>query len=164
MRKALRAVSKSVPAALARFLNRIMPTVSGVLSAVFSLEGILLLWLFLFILSVISRLLHWSTFIILLLLSLVLAQVSSASSLMFAQVGAAADLREKMKEVLNIIMIFGFLYGTIRIIGGAAQMRRGEYEEGKAAIVSGALIAAAPLIMRILYEIFFNGDGSLFGK
>jgi len=82
----------------------------------------------------------------------------------FAQAGAVPELKSKLEDVLTIVMLFGFLYGTIRIIGGAAQMRRGEYEEGKAAIVSGALIAAAPLIMRILYEIFFNSGGSLFGK
>ena len=81
-----------------------------------------------------------------------------------AQASTVADLKLKLKEVLTILMLFGFLYGTIRIIGGASQMRRGEYEEGKASIVSGALIAAAPLIMRILFEIFFNGEGTLFVK
>ena len=58
-------------------------------------------------------------------------------------------------------MMFGFLNGTIRITSGAAQMRRGEIEEGKAAIMSGVLIAAAPLIMRILFEIFFEGKAVL---
>ena len=86
---------------------------------------------------------------------LLLAQATSPASV--------NELKQKLEEVLNILMLFGFLYGTIRIIGGAAQMRRGEYEEGKAAIVSGALIAAAPLIMRILFEIFFNSGSSLFG-
>lgn len=86
------------------------------------------------------------------------------SYLLLAQIGAAADLKTKLQEVLTIVMLFGFLYGTIRIIGGAAQIRRGEIEEGKTAIVSGALIAAAPLIMRILFEIFFKSDGSLFGN
>ncbi len=85
------------------------------------------------------------------------------SYLLLAQIGAAADLKTKLQEVLTIVMLFGFLYGTIRIIGGAAQIRRGEIEEGKTAIVSGALIAAAPLIMRILFEIFFNSGSSLFG-
>ena len=60
-------------------------------------------------------------------------------------------------------MLFAFLVGTIRIIGGAIQMRRGETDEGKMAILSGALLAAAPLIMRILFEIFFSGgSGGLF--
>ncbi len=66
-----------------------------------------------------------------------------------------------LREVLTLLMMFGFLYGTIRIISGAAQMRRGEIEEGKAAIMSGVLIAAAPLIMRILFEIFFEGKAVL---
>ena len=81
----------------------------------------------------------------------------------FLLASAVSDLKAKLEEVLNMIMLFGFLYGTIRIIGGAGQIRRGEIEEGKAAIVSGALIAAAPLIMRILFEIFFNSGSSLFG-
>ena len=68
-------------------------------------------------------------------------------------------LKEKLKEVLDILMMFGFLVGTIRIISGASQMRRGETEEGKASIVSGAMIAAAPMIMRILFEIFLNHPG-----
>lgn len=62
------------------------------------------------------------------------------------------------------IGLFGFLVGTIRIMGGATQMRRGETEEGKNAIISGALIAAAPLIMKILFEIFFNSSGVIFGS
>jgi len=77
---------------------------------------------------------------------------------------AVGELRENLKVLLNILMMFGFLVGTIRIMGGATQMRRGETEEGKAAIVSGALIAAAPLIMRILYEVFFNSTATLFGN
>ena len=77
---------------------------------------------------------------------------------------AVSDLQEKLKDLLTMIMLFGFLAGTIRVIGGASQMRRGEMEEGKAAIVSGAMIAAAPLIMRILFEIFFNSAGAVFSS
>ena len=77
----------------------------------------------------------------------------------FLFASAVSDLKDKLREVLNIIMLFGFLVGTIRIIGGANQMRRGDTEEGKSSIVGGALIAAAPLIMRILFEIFFGGGG-----
>lgn len=80
---------------------------------------------------------------------------------LLAAAGAVSELKSKLLEVLNIIMLFGFLYGTVRVIGGAMQMRRGETEEGKTSIISGALIAAAPLIMRILFEIFFNGQGSI---
>ncbi len=86
------------------------------------------------------------------------------SHLILAQASSVGELKSKLEDVLNIVMLFGFLYGTIRIIGGAGQIRRGETEEGKTAIVSGALIAAAPLIMRILFEIFFNSSSSLFGR
>ena len=82
----------------------------------------------------------------------------------FGPVLAAAsvqDLKLKLLEVLTVIMMFGFLYGTIRIIGGAMQIRRGEIEEGKQSIIAGALIAAAPMIMRILFGIFLAGDSTL---
>ena len=82
----------------------------------------------------------------------------------FLLASAVSDLKDKLGQVLTIIMLFGFLVGTIRIIGGANKMQRGETEEGKAAIISGALIAAAPLIMRILFEIFFNSSGVIFGS
>lgn len=82
---------------------------------------------------------------------------------LFLAQAAVAELKTKLEEVLTMVMLLGFLYGTIRIIGGAAQIRRGEIEEGKGAIISGALIAAAPLIMRILFEIFFNTNAALFG-
>ena len=77
---------------------------------------------------------------------------------------ATSDLRLKLQELLNILMLFGFLYGTVRIIGGAGQIQRGDSEQGKMSIISGALIAAAPLIMRILFEIFFKSSGALFGS
>lgn len=82
----------------------------------------------------------------------------------FLLASAVSNLKEKLGEVLTIIMLFGFLVGTIRIIDGANKMKRGETEEGKNAIVSGALIAAAPLIMKILFEIFFNSSGVISGS
>lgn len=82
----------------------------------------------------------------------------------FLLADAAGDLKAKLGQVLTILMLFGFLLGTIRIMGGATQMRRGDTEEGKGAILSGTLIAAAPLIMKILFEIFFNSSAVIFGS
>ncbi len=81
---------------------------------------------------------------------------------LLAAASALGDLKEKLKTILSLVMFFGFIHGTIRILGGASQMRRGETEEGKTAIVSGALIAAAPLVMRILFEVFYSSDSSVF--
>ena len=92
---------------------------------------------------------------------IIMNPIPIANFFLFAS--AVADLKQNLEEVLLILMLFGFLVGTIRIISGAAQVRRGEMEEGISSIVSGALIAAAPLIMRILFEIFFKG-GSTLGK
>ena len=82
----------------------------------------------------------------------------------FLLADAAGVLRDKLGQVLTMLMLFGFLVGTIRIMGGATQMRRGETEEGKSSIVSGALIAGAPLIMKILFEIFFNSSAVVFSS
>ena len=73
-----------------------------------------------------------------------------------------SDLKQKLGEVLDVIMMFGFLFGVILIIHGAWQIRRGEIEAGKSSIIAGALIAAAPAIMRLLYGIFVeNGNSTL---
>lgn len=87
----------------------------------------------------------------------------TTSLFLLAQGGVVAEFRTKLKEALNIVMLIGFLYGTVRIISGASQIHRGDSSEGTSSILSGALIAAAPLMMRILYEVFFEKGGSVFG-
>lgn len=72
--------------------------------------------------------------------------------LCFAQLGA--DLSPKVGLALNLLMLFGFLSGVVSVMSGAAAIRRGE--DGKPAIIGGILIAAAPAIMRALYEIFLG--------
>ncbi|HRZ55288.1 MAG TPA: hypothetical protein P5525_07515 [Candidatus Paceibacterota bacterium] len=66
------------------------------------------------------------------------------------------SLRAQIQDVLNIVMIFGFVYGTILIISGARQIRHGDYASGLEAIIAGLLIAAAPVIMRILFATMGN--------
>lgn len=67
---------------------------------------------------------------------------------------AGGDLTEPLGHALRIIMMFGFLFGTVTIISGAVAVRRGDTENGKLAIISGIIIAAAPAIMYALYKIF----------
>ena len=70
---------------------------------------------------------------------------------------AQAALGKEPYIVPNCDTVFGlvcFLYGITGVIGGGNQMRRGEPEEGMSRIKSGALIAAVPLIMRIVFEVF----------
>ncbi len=81
--------------------------------------------------------------------------------ILLAETATVEIIKTKLGTVLNIVMLFGFLFGTVRIISGAGQMRRGETEEGKASIISGAMIAAAPLIMRVLYSVFFQSSDPL---
>ena len=67
---------------------------------------------------------------------------------------ATNDLSTQIGQVLNLLMEFGFLFGVIIIIAGALAIRRGDSEMGKMGIVAGAIIAAAPAIMRLLYHVF----------
>jgi len=79
----------------------------------------------------------------------------------FLAAANAGDHTAELKQVLNMLMAFGFMYGTARIIGGAMKIRRGESEERKQTIIVCALIAAVPMIMRILFVIFVEGGATL---
>lgn len=75
----------------------------------------------------------------------------------------AVSLPAGLSGALNIIMMFGFLFGTVTIISGAVSIKRGESETGKMAIVAGIIIAAAPAIMAAIFKIFkISEDANLF--
>jgi uncharacterized membrane protein HdeD (DUF308 family) len=82
----------------------------------------------------------------------VISEVLLAGTPFLAQ--SVSELRDKVGEVLDIIMLFAFLFGVVLIISGAMQIRHGDHHGGKWAIIAGAIIAAAPLIMKILFAIF----------
>ncbi len=67
---------------------------------------------------------------------------------------AQVDLRDPLGEALRIIMMFGFMFGTVTIMSGAMAIRRGDSDTGKLAIIAGIIIAAAPAIMFAFYKIF----------
>lgn len=73
----------------------------------------------------------------------------------------AADLASGLSGALSIIMMFGFLFGTVTIISGAVSIKRGESETGKMAIVAGIIIAAAPAIMFAIFTIFGLGSSAI---
>lgn len=74
---------------------------------------------------------------------------------------AAIDLKEPLREVLTLIMMFGFLFGTVLVISGALDIRHGNDEGGKKKIIAAAIIAGAPTIMKVLYTVF-GAQGNLF--
>ncbi len=64
-------------------------------------------------------------------------------------VGASTSIVSAFGFVLFIVLLVAFLWGTIKVIQGAANISRGD--AGVMDIVGGVLIAAAPLI---LWQVF----------
>lgn len=69
------------------------------------------------------------------------------------------DIKEGLKKVIELIMLFGFVMGVVLIIRGAWENRQGG--NGKESIVSGAIIAGAVAIMTFLYKAFGLQTGSM---
>ena len=88
----------------------------------------------------------------------------------FAQKTAAAPLfplaqipdtlRTGFQSGLGVMFLSGFLWGVIKIWGGADKMSKGD-ADGKMGIVSGIIIAGAAAIMAALFAIFGMADGAL---
>ncbi len=71
----------------------------------------------------------------------------------------AGGLQEGASRALGIVMLIGFIFGTICVIGGGFAIRRGDTDAGKLSIIGGLIIAGAPVIVRALFAAFGN-DGS----
>jgi len=80
------------------------------------------------------------------------------SILPFAQV--PASLKTGFQYGLGIMFLVGFLWGVIKIWGGADRMSKGD-ADGKMGIISGIIISAAAAIMAALFSIFGMSDGAL---
>ncbi len=72
---------------------------------------------------------------------------------------AAGGLAEGASRAMGIVMLFGFIFGTIAVIGGGFAIRRGDADAGKLSIVGGLIIAGAPVIVKAL-SAAFGLDGS----
>lgn len=71
----------------------------------------------------------------------------------------AGGLTEGASKALGIVMLIGFIFGTICVIGGGFAIRRGDTDAGKLSIIGGLIIAGAPVIVRALFAAFGN-EGS----
>ncbi len=76
----------------------------------------------------------------------------------FAQV--PGTLRTAFESGLGILFLAGFLWGVLKIWGGAHMMSKGD-ADGKMGIVSGIIIAGAASIMAALFGIFGMQGGAL---
>ena len=57
-------------------------------------------------------------------------------------------------KALGIVMLIGFIFGTVCVIGGGFAIRRGDTDAGKLSIIGGLIIAAAPVIVKALFTAF----------
>jgi hypothetical protein len=66
----------------------------------------------------------------------------------------SGDLAEGASKALGIVMLIGFIFGTICVIGGGFAIRRGDTDAGKLSIIGGLIIAGAPVIVKALFAAF----------
>ena len=64
-------------------------------------------------------------------------------------------------SALGIVMLIGFIFGTICIIGGGFAIRRGDADTGKMSIIGGLIIAGAPVIVKALFTAFGIGNSTV---
>jgi hypothetical protein len=66
----------------------------------------------------------------------------------------AGSLSQGASQAMGIVMLIGFIFGTVCVIGGGFAIRRGDTDAGKLAIVGGLIIAGAPVIVQALFNAF----------
>ena len=67
---------------------------------------------------------------------------------------SAGGLTQGASKALGIVMLMGFIFGTVCVIGGGFAIRRGDTDAGKLSIIGGLIIAAAPVIVKALFTAF----------
>ena len=72
-----------------------------------------------------------------------------------------ASLVEGISSALGIVMLIGFIFGTICVIGGGFAIRRGDTDSGKLSIIGGLIIAGAPVIVKALFVAFGLGTSTV---
>ena len=66
----------------------------------------------------------------------------------------AQGLGEGASRAMGIVMLIGFIFGTICVVGGGFAIRRGDTDAGKLSIIGGLIIAGAPVIVKALFTAF----------
>src|SRR6476620_5414482 len=67
---------------------------------------------------------------------------------------STGSLAEGASKAMGIVMLIGFIFGTICVVGGGFSIRRGDTDAGKLSIIGGLIIAGAPVIVRALFTAF----------
>ena len=76
-----------------------------------------------------------------------------------AQAGGTS-LINGVSSALGIVMLIGFIFGTICVVGGGFAIRRGDTDSGKLSIIGGLIIAGAPVIVKALFTAFGIGSST----
>jgi len=74
---------------------------------------------------------------------------------------AAGGLAQGASQAMGIVMLIGFIFGTVCVIGGGFAIRRGDTDSGKLSIVGGLIIAGAPVIVKALFTAFGLGGSAV---
>lgn len=74
---------------------------------------------------------------------------------------SSGSLSQGASSALGIVMLIGFIFGTICVIGGGFAIRRGDADTGKMSIVGGLIIAGAPVIVKALFTAFGIGSSTV---
>ena len=71
------------------------------------------------------------------------------------------SLSSGASSALGIVMLIGFIFGTICVVGGGFAIRRGDADTGKLSIIGGLIIAGAPVIVEALFTAFGIGSSTI---
>jgi hypothetical protein len=74
---------------------------------------------------------------------------------------ATGSLSSGASSALGIVMLIGFIFGTICVVGGGFAIRRGDADTGKLSIIGGLIIAGAPVIVKALFVAFGIGSSTV---
>ena len=74
---------------------------------------------------------------------------------------ATGSLSSGASSALGIVMLIGFLFGTLCVIGGGFAIRRGDTDAGKLSIIGCLIIAGAPVIVKALFTAFGNSGSTV---
>ena len=67
---------------------------------------------------------------------------------------SGGGLAQGASKAMGIVMLIGFIFGTICVVGGGFAIRRGDTDAGKLSIIGGLIIAGAPIIVKALFTAF----------
>ena len=81
-------------------------------------------------------------------------QSATDKSKLLAQ--AAGGLADGASKAMGIVMLFGFIFGTVAVIGGGFAIRRGDADAGEMSIIAGA-----PVIVKALFTAFGLGGSTV---